>query len=130
MPLNAHRDASIIGFMLKHNSLAAVLFKTGQWTPGQGPTWRTVVVGPAGQVSETAMGKADDDTPGVWVREYDATRADHINGKTKFFKFDAIFAVRILQPSEFAQVLKSDAALDSAHRGLADLMGGDNAKVG
>ena len=102
MPLDSTTHAHVIDLMLQNGQPARILFKTNQRVAGAGqPRWRMVICGDCGTNDETELGKGDDSSEVIWVREYDLHRHDHISGKKKFFKFEQITGVRMMQPSEF-----------------------------
>ena len=84
--------------------LTSCKFKTNQRDTvaraGQ-PRWRLVICSDLGTVDETDLADSGDLSNGIWVREYDRRRDDHVGGKKKFFKFELISGIRMLQPSEF-----------------------------
>ena len=102
MPLDTTAHARVIDLMLTNGQPALILFRTNQRVAGAGqPRWRLVICGDLGTVGETDLADSGDLSNGIWVREYDRRRADHVGGKKKFFKFELISGIRMLQPSEF-----------------------------
>ena len=108
MPLT---DPKVITLMLKNGQPAKILFKTKQWRAEcgnyQDKQWRLVICGDTGTVSETEMGKAGDFSPGLWVREFKDTDRE---GTQKFFRFQQMTGVRMLQPTEFLRAAGDDPA--------------------
>ena len=104
MPLDSTRHAHVINLMLRNGQPARILFKTNQRVAGAGqPRSRMGICGGGGTVAETELGKYAECSEGIWVREYDLHRQDHISGLHKFMQFEQITGVQMMQPSEFCE---------------------------
>ena len=105
MPIHPDEHAAHIAVLLAHDEPVQILYTTSNsiGVEQARTRWRVAICGQPGFSGETELAttRTDRGDAGIWVREFDPTRPGMPEvGQRKFYKYQNIHGVKLLQPSD------------------------------